>query len=134
MSDPMPTTEYSPEDKWQLICPRCNCEIKTIKSVPHAGYECIESLKHALAEATQWRPIETAPTDQRLILFYTPAWLEYAIGQWEPDEPGGSAGWVRFDAGSGEHSISHESHGEFTHWMPLPAPPAFSQQDAGEGK
>jgi hypothetical protein len=44
----MPTTEYSPEDKWQLICPRCNCEIKTIKSVPHAGYECIESLKHAL--------------------------------------------------------------------------------------
>lgn len=70
----------------------------------------------------QWRPIETAPDDQEVLL----GWTEWD-GAWKAEVGMASWGW-RTDRVS---NVSR--HGRATHWMPLPAPPADAQRTKGDG-
>ena len=74
----------------------------------------------ALREQQGWQPIETAPKDQRLLL-YVPdeAGTDWAnqIGYLNQDEPN-SPYWV-FNDQSLRYAMAHQP----THWMPLPTPP-----------
>jgi hypothetical protein len=36
-----------------VVCPRCLCEIKTLRTVPHAEHECIDALKGEVARLTE---------------------------------------------------------------------------------
>lgn len=71
------------------------------------------------ADAAAWRPIETAPHGELVVL----AWRESLNGQWSFEIGYASHGW-RNDVAS---NISH--HGSATHWMPLPAPPQEAAHD-----
>jgi hypothetical protein len=62
----------------------------------------------------QWQPIETAPRQERVLLFSPPQNL------WE--DHAGKPGEIRV-ARSSEWTWA-------SHWMPLPAPPAPSQSEA----
>lgn len=59
-----------------------------------------------VAMTSQWRPIQTAPRGERVLVYSTESMdcdvSEFHSGSWTPGEA--------FD-------------GEYTHWMPLPAPP-----------
>jgi hypothetical protein len=68
---------------------------------------------------SEWQPIETAPKDGTELLLYGPfvptggtymdigRWTDYADGFWD---------WSADDS-------------QPTHWMPLPSPPSYGQQD-----
>src|SRR5690606_6201823 len=70
------------------------------------------ALTAALAKA--WRPIESAPHGERVLL----GWTDWRDGQWCMDVGCASHG-MRHD--NGYSSVSH--HGSATVWMPLPAAP-----------
>ena len=87
------------------------------------------SLAHARAaitamretEETAWRPIETIPMGQRVLLAYANG--EFTIGnRMEPP----SLGLVATDGG-------FEPLADFSHWRPLPAPPV-ALREPGEQK
>lgn len=64
-----------------------------------------------------WKPIETAPKDETVVLLFCPERWDTAgvvVAFWSED----FAAWYEREASS--HSVSEEP----THWMPLPAPPA----------
>lgn len=74
---------------------------------------------------SKWQPIATAPKDGNAVDLWSSkgyrypnaAWdiAEYAIG---PEDEDGY-GWT-----DTSHHGSIMDYGPFTHWMPLPAPPA----------
>jgi hypothetical protein len=73
----------------------------------------------------EWRPIETAPKDGTWIV----AWCvhPYASSMTQPDEYVGPvvASWIDHNGGGWTW---HGHLGNFTHWMPLPPPPATKDQ------
>jgi len=77
------------------------------------------------ARAGEWRPIETAPHETNVLL----AWLDWSLpGLWRMEAGMASWGWRN------EVASTMSKHGEATHWMPLPAPPALDlarQKEAG---
>lgn len=60
-----------------------------------------------------WQPIETAPHEVNVLLAY---WDE-VLGGWRIETGMASWGWRR----DGVSNMS--SHGQASHWMPLPSPP-----------
>ena len=70
------------------------------------------------ADAMAWRPIETAPFGDVVLLGW---WSEDGMGgaNWETEVGAAAWGWRR-------GTISNRSmHGHATHWLPLPTPPAI---------
>jgi hypothetical protein len=66
-----------------------------------------------------WQPIETAPSDQRVLVNFKGAGPIVAYRT--PDQPDY---WTRY-IGFGKSTYWPTVHGDFaTHWMPLPAAPA----------
>lgn len=76
-----------------------------------------------------WQPIETAPKDGTAVLGFTPeragyvATQSYEIIHW--------SGW---GGGVWENVTGYKPSCRFTHWMPLPKPPAIRSRTEGEGK
>jgi hypothetical protein len=66
------------------------------------------------AAQSAWQPIETAPHQEYVLL----GWLYDGI--WETDVGTATSGWRR----GGISTMSQ--HGQATHWMPLPEPPALA--------
>lgn len=97
-----------------------------------------------------WRPIETAPKDGTPILAYGPlpgwnsrdhGWHGVRETRWDC-YPQGSPGYDKWTRGEGPLGIGWEwyepvhnwqHHWQPTHWLPLPAPPAPTQDAEGEG-
>lgn len=75
--------------------------------------------------AQGWQPIETAPRDGTFIL----AWCvhPYASSMTSPEDYVGPviAWWIDHNGGGW---VWHGHLGNFTHWRPLPAPPALDMQ------
>lgn len=77
-------------------------------------------LCHLALNRTKWRPIETAPDDERTVLLSVPT----LYGKWNKSIP--VAGrrerdfWVIYNADEAIQRV------EPTHWMPLPAAPSPS--------
>ena len=70
----------------------------------------------------KWRPIETAPKDNRSILIWPVHDSDHEekceIVFWAGDDDG-YPGWYWFEA----QSSPEWRHQDATHWMPLPQPP-----------
>jgi hypothetical protein len=89
-----------------------------------------------------WQPIETAPTDGTDILLLANGMAieaRHSPGEWSEDTPASPAEysgavWVAFDGAvqfeieEGEGPDRSDHHGDVTHWMPLPPPPALQEQ------
>jgi hypothetical protein len=95
-----------------------------------------------VSEPQTWQPIETAPTNRKVLVFYTNAlrkgrticaanWTEKALvidddyaDQGDYDEESGEsyapAGWYEYHEGDGPMMPVENAP---THWMPLPDPP-----------
>lgn len=65
-------------------------------------------------EPAGWQPIETAPHGEEVLL----GWLEWD-GAWKMEVSQASWGW------STKTASNISRHGQATHWMPLPPPPAI---------
>lgn len=69
--------------------------------------------REALLAATQWRPIETAPKDEEILV-------------WNKEMK--SRAWTVIWSDEYGAFVSSQTHflfkGDFTHWMPLPKPPS----------
>lgn len=73
----------------------------------------------ARLEQTGWQPIETAPKDGTVVLLRWSEWPRMAMtGYW-------LEGWAVEDKEHGHYVLRCV---EPIHWMPLPAPPATSEQ------
>ena len=72
------------------------------------------ALTAALAGA--WRPIETAPKDEDILLGWWQTWPDRVWKQ--------KVGWAAASNTCGHPQVSNAwFDGEATHWMPLPEPP-----------
>lgn len=79
----------------------------------------------------EWQPIETAPKDGTDVLLFR-------LGMCGNPLPPMVAGWFHNGEDGGwcsEDFIDEWLRGTFTHWMPLPAPPARAliEQEVGRG-
>lgn len=72
----------------------------------------------AMAEATDWQPIESAPQSGEILL-YAAETGEQFVAFWGAEPEGGDQQWV-FARGNGISFIVRDP----THWQPLPEPPA----------
>jgi hypothetical protein len=85
-----------------------------------------------------WRPIETAPRDGTAILAASVNHDAREVVCWQDGGDSGScdrdvsecAGWVN-DGPLKDRFYANPRW--FTHWMPLPAPPALTEKQSGEG-
>ena len=73
-----------------------------------------EAAEAKLAKAVEWQPIETAPTDEAILIcggyVLYPCVASLNNGEWDAEAQGG---------------ILREDIADYpTHWMPLPAPPS----------
>lgn len=75
-------------------------------------------MNNVTSEVSGWQPIATAPKDGRMILLYpSSCWTEdteydYEVSYWDKD--------LRAFA----QSACPDDFDGFTHWQPLPSPPA----------
>lgn len=87
-----------------------------------------------MTDATEWQPIDTVPTDGRLVLMWSEK-FGYCVGN-QPPAPDGE-NWerargiwtqLRENVWAGNWTVAAE---DATHWHPLPAPPtdAAPQRD-----
>ncbi len=114
-------------DKSREACDRAVAALTRVATA-RAGMPCtcdeavlILALRAALdvAEAQGWQTMDSAPRDGSRIIGYYCADGGYYDILWDDSE-----GWVSFD-----YEIRNFMQPDFTHWTPLPAPPA---KDAGE--
>lgn len=82
-------------------------------------------------EGRSWRPIETAPKDNRERLHYviiTDGVCMPDVALWLPERPAyvDSAGGIWLAREAGWFNVSRSRIQNPTHWMPLPAPPVLS--------
>jgi Lar family restriction alleviation protein len=89
------------------------------------------SLEAALAVPAQWMDMESAPKDERILLFVP------AFGPWNASWWPGSWAWTREQwaihtpfSGSGDRAIFGTDIPQPTGWMPLPAPPGTAAPSA----
>lgn len=75
------------------------------------GFNAVEIA--GMVRETAWRPIESAPKDKELLLGWWSTWPELF---WE------------VAAGLYGSTKGRWIHGQATHWMPLPAPPALTDE------
>lgn len=75
----------------------------------------------------EWQPIETAPKDERILLYRPTAgftWTRVVIGRFDSDR------YAKRPRPYWQHDLEHlagKAEGRAvnpTHWMPLPAPPS----------
>lgn len=102
--------------------------------------EFAAALSAALSEQTQpatgWLSIETAPRDGTNILVWADgySWPEVVryVKYEDPDieEETGEPGYWRYSDDVFADILQIED-GEFTHWMPLPAPPSLRPAEVG---
>ena len=78
------------------------------------------ALAALLREAGGWRPIESAPHNEPVLL----AWKSNGLETWN-FEAGAASHGTRYPNGASSMSF----HGQATHWRPLPAPPAAGGKD-----
>ena len=71
----------------------------------------------------EWQPIETAPRDGSDVLLFRDRHPPVVAGWFDNRE---EAGWATYD---NPEEWLHEGRNPFTHWMPLPAPPAPSKPE-----
>lgn len=84
------------------------------------------TISRVLREAAErWRPIETAPHGEIVLL----AWKDSFLPQWS-FEVGFASHGTRYP--TGYSSVSQ--HGQATHWRPLPPPPATETTKTEERK
>lgn len=80
----------------------------------------------------EWKPIETAPKDGTWILVFEPSDYQPCVHvvRWGvPEWSGGDLTWVTVALGPNPDTYEPDA----THWMPLPEPPASTNQEHGEG-
>lgn len=83
-----------------------------------------DAVRREARPADDWRPIETAPHEVNVLL----AWRDWSLpGQWRMEAGEASWGWRN------EVASRMSRHGEATHWMPLPAPPAGDDEGGKNG-
>lgn len=76
----------------------------------------LDTIARVLREAAEgWRPIETAPHGEIVLM----AWKDSFLPQWS-FEVGFASHGTRYP--TGYSSVSQ--HGQATHWRPLPSPPS----------
>ena len=90
---------------------------------------CLKAIAALEAEqpvaVEEWRPIETAPHEINVLL----AWPDSSLpGGWRMEAGMASWGWRR----SGVSNMS--SHGQATHWRPLPTPPSSPRISASSAE
>ena len=87
----------------------------------------LDATRAALAQATTWQPMESAPKDGTNILAWLATWEMPAFVNWRVGRSG-IAMWndaVEHDNEmDGSDAYSHPP----THWLPLPAPPKPTTQ------
>ena len=96
--------------------------------------ELVDEVKR-LRAASQWKPIETAPKDGPILLWFPDG--EFACkAQWEiieggdEDGTGSSWAWMIADELSEQHDgVVWDDSSQPTMWQPLPSPPT---QEGGE--
>ena len=110
---------------WQASADNLAQENRRKASLKHA--RAALSVARPMIEAQRWRPIESAPKDETLILACNAKFAQVmAIVYWSTDrEIGGSEThpWCGDDSTMGYHRDF------FTHWMPPPAPPATEENE-----
>lgn len=73
---------------------------------------------------SEWKPIETAPRDGRMILLYNVAHDEQQVLGWTDfvDEIFEEGAWT--NSGSSNKAVHHVTNpGYYQYWMPLPPKP-----------
>ena len=77
------------------------------------------------AKDAQWQPIETAPKDGTRALFYTPGNPYAVIARARLKDSIVTDRWSKNYKG-----FAHQlPESPYTHWMPLPAPPAIKEKN-----
>lgn len=88
------------------------------------AFEVYRAMLAASPPADEWRPIETAPHETNVLL----AWQDWSLpGRWRMEAGMASWGWRN------EVASTMSRHGEATHWMPLPTPPAGADEGGKNG-
>ena len=108
-------TTQSAREAFDEICERAVLSEKAMDAFARLGRELAE-----LQQATRWQPIETAPVSEDIFLGDVSPCLVYG-----PDV-GVRIGraWRYADGTAGADSAMLCGDWEYTHWMPLPAPPS----------
>lgn len=79
----------------------------------------------------EWQPIDTAPKDGTAIDLFDKWGGRWTGAHWTPPSDIISAHWTRFSHGRGRVPVFHRREPrEFTHWMPIPKPPAKTAKRA----
>lgn len=116
MPELVEVSEALPKLEFALHCECCQRNKITVEVFGSPGAS-------ATARVTEWQPIESAPKDETTIL----AWCVHDNAKYSKDAIAeGWAGpvvtrWIDFQGGGWTW---HGHCGVFTHWMPLPTPPA----------
>lgn len=83
-----------------------------------------------------WRPIDTALTNGNPVLIWNSEGCEiaryYEASEDSSDQPGHDAGWIgtyAFPGRTADDRYASKPQGQPTHWMPLPEPPVFPEDE-----
>ena len=69
-----------------------------------------------MSENNEWKPIETAPKDRRILLW---SWAEMYVGHWAQHFETGAEAYIIAEWGDEGEQLLVKA----THWKELPAPP-----------
>lgn len=118
-----------PEEIWigDIEGSHCRCwNGPTYGGFKGEGHLSTRYIRADLVQAPQWRPIETAPRDQRVLVW---SGAELYAAHWAKNPFTDDEAWIIAEWGDkGEQALVRP-----THWMPLPLPPAPEAEDADRG-
>jgi hypothetical protein len=103
-------SELCEHETFKDICGTCRRDAQITRLTAE-----VEKLRAAL----QWQPIETAPKDGTAIDLWSVGGFRYPSAAWDFIPPVNGWGWTDTN-----HHGSVEEYGPFSHWLPLPPPPA----------
>jgi hypothetical protein len=124
---PMKTTETMTREEAIAVLTRLRAEHGPIRS---AATDALTLALSALSEQEGWRPIESAPKDERGCILVWLADEGFAtLACWRRRIGNGLHGWLLPTFGIWQDDENGPMH-TMTHWTPLPAPP----KPTGEGE